>query len=36
MLKDYMQREEVYQYILPLTEDITKIFFYGIFGKKEN
>ncbi|WP_216830755.1 TetR/AcrR family transcriptional regulator [Alkalihalobacterium elongatum] len=35
MLKDYMQQEEVYQKILPLTEDITNIFFYGICGKKE-
>ncbi|TYS70399.1 TetR/AcrR family transcriptional regulator [Sutcliffiella horikoshii] len=35
MLKDYMQREEVYQKVLPLTEDITNIFFYGIIGKKE-
>ncbi|WP_332691740.1 TetR/AcrR family transcriptional regulator [Halalkalibacter lacteus] len=35
MLKDYIQREEVYQKILPLTEDITSIFFYGIIGKKE-
>jgi len=33
MLKDYIQREEVYQKILPLTEDITNIFFYGIMGK---
>ncbi|WP_404352014.1 TetR/AcrR family transcriptional regulator [Sutcliffiella horikoshii] len=35
MLKDYMQREEVYQKVLPLTEEITNIFFYGIIGKKE-
>ncbi|MEA3319368.1 MAG: TetR/AcrR family transcriptional regulator [Bacillota bacterium] len=35
MLKDYMQREEVYQKVLPLTEDITNILFYGIIGKKE-
>ncbi|WP_404433220.1 TetR/AcrR family transcriptional regulator [Sutcliffiella horikoshii] len=35
MLKDYMQREEVYQKVLPLTEHITNIFFYGIIGKKE-
>jgi AcrR family transcriptional regulator len=34
MLKEYAQREDVYQKILPLTEDITKIFFYGIAGKK--
>ncbi len=36
MLKDYMQREDVYQNILPLSEDITNIFFYGIIGKKED
>jgi AcrR family transcriptional regulator len=35
MLKDYIQREDVYQKILPLTEDITNIFFYGIIGKQE-
>jgi AcrR family transcriptional regulator len=36
MLKDYMQREEVYQKVLPLTEEITSIFFYGIIGKKSD
>lgn len=35
MLKDYVQKEEVYEKILPLTEDITNIFFYGICGKKD-
>ncbi|WP_368657749.1 TetR/AcrR family transcriptional regulator [Metabacillus halosaccharovorans] len=35
MLKDYIQREEVYQKILPLTEDIMNIFFYGIMGKEQ-
>ncbi|OIJ21474.1 TetR family transcriptional regulator [Anaerobacillus alkalidiazotrophicus] len=35
MLKEYIQKEEVYQKILPLTEDITNIFFYGIVGNKE-
>ncbi|KHF38164.1 TetR/AcrR family transcriptional regulator [Halalkalibacter okhensis] len=35
MLKDYIQREDVYQKVLPLTEDITNIFFYGIIGKQE-
>lgn len=34
MLKDYIQREDVYKNILPITEEITKIFFYGIVGKK--
>ncbi|PLR74711.1 TetR family transcriptional regulator [Bacillus sp. UMB0728] len=35
MMKDYFQREDVYSKALPLTEDITNIFFYGIIGKKE-
>ena len=35
-LNQYLQREEVYQKVLPLTEDIMKIFFYGIVGKREN
>ncbi|MBM7580449.1 TetR/AcrR family transcriptional regulator [Jeotgalibacillus terrae] len=34
MLKDYVQREDVYEKMLPLTEDITNIFFYGVMGKK--
>lgn len=33
MLKDYIQRDDVYSKVLPLTEDITKIFFYGIMGQ---
>jgi AcrR family transcriptional regulator len=36
MMKDYLQREDVYSKVLPLTEDITNIFFYGIIGKKED
>ncbi|EAR68334.1 transcriptional regulator (TetR family) protein [Bacillus sp. NRRL B-14911] len=36
MMKEYFQREEVYSKALPLTEDITNIFFYGIIGKKED
>ncbi|MDV2883633.1 TetR/AcrR family transcriptional regulator [Alkalihalophilus pseudofirmus] len=35
MLKDYVQREDIYKNILPLTEDITNIFFYGILGKRD-
>ncbi|MCL7749465.1 TetR/AcrR family transcriptional regulator [Halalkalibacter alkaliphilus] len=35
MLKDYIQKEDVYQKILPLTEEITNIFFYGIIGKQK-
>ncbi|WP_404406071.1 TetR/AcrR family transcriptional regulator [Jeotgalibacillus malaysiensis] len=34
MMKEYFQREDVYERVLPLTEDITNIFFYGIIGKK--
>ncbi|MBB6450947.1 AcrR family transcriptional regulator [Geomicrobium halophilum] len=34
MMKDYIQREDVYKKILPLTEDITKLFFYGIVGER--
>ncbi|QGH33362.1 TetR family transcriptional regulator [Gracilibacillus salitolerans] len=33
MFKDYMKKENVSDYILPLTEDILKLFFYGIMGK---
>ncbi|WP_407272110.1 TetR/AcrR family transcriptional regulator [Radiobacillus sp. PE A8.2] len=35
MLKESMQKEDVYQQILPYTEDITKLIFYGIVGNKE-
>jgi hypothetical protein len=34
-MNEYIQREEVFQSILPLTEDIMKILFYGIVGEKE-
>ncbi|WP_100372039.1 TetR/AcrR family transcriptional regulator [Bacillus sp. FJAT-45037] len=34
MLKDTFQREDAYKTMLPLTEDITNIFFYGIIGKR--
>ncbi|MBU9720901.1 MULTISPECIES: TetR/AcrR family transcriptional regulator [Bacillaceae] len=33
MIKEYSQKEEVYSQILPLTEDIMKLLFYGIAGK---
>ncbi|GAE24869.1 transcriptional regulator [Halalkalibacter wakoensis JCM 9140] len=36
MLKDYIQREDIYEKILPLTEDITNIFFYGIVGNQND
>ncbi|WP_280769182.1 TetR/AcrR family transcriptional regulator [Salipaludibacillus daqingensis] len=35
ILKDSMQREDIYEKILPFTEDITKILFYGIAGNRE-
>ncbi|MGM8211218.1 TetR/AcrR family transcriptional regulator [Virgibacillus sp. W0430] len=35
MLKDYMQQKEVNEKVLPLTEEITKLFFYGIVGKEK-
>ncbi len=35
MLKDYTQKKEVAKYLLPLTEDILNIFFYGIIGKRK-
>ncbi|WP_188206771.1 TetR/AcrR family transcriptional regulator [Alkalibacillus aidingensis] len=35
MLREYMQKEDVYKQILPLTEDITNLLFYGIVGKKD-
>ncbi|WP_059104060.1 TetR/AcrR family transcriptional regulator [Shouchella shacheensis] len=34
MASDYVQREDVYEKILPLTEEITKLFFYGIAGER--
>ncbi|KAB2333061.1 TetR/AcrR family transcriptional regulator [Cytobacillus depressus] len=34
-MNKYIQREEVYQRILPLTEDIMNLVFYGIMGKRE-
>jgi hypothetical protein len=34
-MNEYIQREDVYQSILPLTEDIMRILFYGIVGEKE-
>ena len=36
MFQEYMQQEDVIQNILPITEDFTKLFFYGIAGKAEN
>lgn len=36
MLQEYSQQENIYEKILPLAEDITNIFFYGMFGKRED
>lgn len=33
IFREAMMKEEVYQSILPLTEDITKLLFYGLVGK---
>jgi len=35
MFKEYLQQKEVSLAILPITEDLTTLFFYGIAGKKE-
>ncbi len=35
MFQEYMQRDDVVHTLLPLSEDLTKLFFYGIVGKKE-
>lgn len=32
-LNEYLQKEEVYQRLLPLSDDIMRIFFYGVLGK---
>ncbi|WP_226035095.1 TetR/AcrR family transcriptional regulator [Aquibacillus saliphilus] len=36
MLKGYMQQEDIYEKILPLSEDITKLLFYGIVGERKD
>jgi len=35
MFKDYFQQKEVSQHVLPITEDLTKLFFYGIVGNRD-
>ncbi|HJF30155.1 MAG TPA: TetR/AcrR family transcriptional regulator [Sporosarcina psychrophila] len=35
MFKDFLQKKDIAPTILPLTEDLTKLFFYGIVGKGE-
>ena len=32
MFREYLQQKDVYEHVLPLTEDLTKLFFYGIVG----
>lgn len=34
-MNEYMQKEIVYKKMLPLTEDIMNLFFYGLVGKRE-
>lgn len=36
MMKDQIQRKDIYETALPLTEDITKLLFYGIVGNNQN
>ncbi|CDQ41184.1 MULTISPECIES: TetR/AcrR family transcriptional regulator [Virgibacillus] len=36
IFKEAMQREDIYNKILPMTEDIMKILFYGIIGKGDH
>eukprot|EP00130_Batrachochytrium_dendrobatidis_P008448 XP_006683323.1 hypothetical protein BATDEDRAFT_93088 [Batrachochytrium dendrobatidis JAM81] len=36
MFQEYLGRENVVQMVLPFSEDLTKIFFYGIAGNKED
>ncbi|MEW9676713.1 TetR/AcrR family transcriptional regulator [Lentibacillus sp. L22] len=36
MFQEYLQREEVAKMALPIAEDLTKLFFYGIVGKGED
>lgn len=35
-LGDYLQRKDVYPHVLPLSEDITKLLFFGITGRPEH
>lgn len=36
MFQEYLQREDVGTMTLPIAEDLTKLFFYGIAGRKED
>ncbi|MGN8646833.1 TetR/AcrR family transcriptional regulator [Gracilibacillus sp. HCP3S3_G5_1] len=35
MFKEYLKNDKVSDYILPLTEDIITLFFYGLMGKRD-
>ncbi|MBC5636786.1 TetR/AcrR family transcriptional regulator [Ornithinibacillus sp. BX22] len=35
MFREYLQQKHVYEQVLPYTEELTKMFFYGIVGYKE-
>ncbi|WP_071394858.1 TetR/AcrR family transcriptional regulator [Bacillus tuaregi] len=35
MFQEYLRREDLAKIILPMTEDLTRLFFYGIAGKRE-
>ncbi|MCC3357852.1 TetR/AcrR family transcriptional regulator [Bacillus sp. REN16] len=35
MFQEFMQREDTTKRIFPIAEDLTKLFFYGIAGKRE-
>ncbi|WP_106495780.1 TetR/AcrR family transcriptional regulator [Lentibacillus sp. Marseille-P4043] len=36
MFDDYLSKEEVYKKALPLSEELTKLCFYGIVGKRDD
>lgn len=36
MFQEYMRKPEVAQTLLPISEDLTKLFFYGITGQKQD
>ncbi|WP_413375964.1 TetR/AcrR family transcriptional regulator [Alkalihalobacillus sp. 1P02AB] len=35
MFKDFMQRKDIAQTLLPVTQELTKLFFYGIVGERK-
>lgn len=35
MFREYMQQKDVYDNILPYTEELTKMFFYGVVGREK-